>query len=112
MGQMHSDKLWCRKNEVEKTLRYLEMERREVERNTKWIDQATYESRVDLLDRLTKWYREELGQIEEAFSKESRYGLCFACHEPIEADRLEICPEAEFCSDCQGYRETLNAAAL
>jgi RNA polymerase-binding transcription factor DksA len=112
MDQMHSDKLWYRKNEIEKTLRYLEMERREVEGNTKWINQAAYESRVDLLDRLTKWYREELGEIEKAFSKESRYGLCFACHEPIEADRLAICPEAEFCLDCQEYRETINAAAL
>jgi len=87
----YSDKLRLRWIEVERTIRHLEKERREVEENTEWIDRAAYESRVSLLDGLTTLYRDEMQQIEKAHSRveERRYGLCLACHEPIEADRLE-----------------------
>ena len=103
------DKLRQRKKEIELTLQHLEKEHREVEENTEWIDRAAYENRIDLLDRLSGWYREEMEQIENVLDRvqESRYGLCLACHEPIEADRLEIHPEAEFCFDCQEFRERL-----
>ena len=103
------DKLRLRGIEVERTIRHLENERREVEENTEWIDKAAYESRVRLLDGLTTLYRYEMEQIEKAHSRveERSYGLCLACHEPIEADRLEIYPAAQFCSECQDYRERL-----
>ena len=103
------DKLRLRAIEVERTIRHLENERREVEENTEWIDKAAYESRVRLLDGLTTLYRHEMKQIEKAHSRveERSYGLCLACHEPIEADRLEIYPAAQFCFECQDYRERL-----
>ena len=105
----YSDKLRQRRQEVEMTLRHLESERREVEANTEWLNQTAYQSRLNLLDRVTTWYRQEMGQIDQALgrARESRYGLCLACHEPIEADRLEVFPEAEFCLDCEEYRERL-----
>jgi DnaK suppressor protein len=105
----YSDKLRLRWIEVEGTIRHLEKERREVEENTEWIDRAAYESRVSLLDGLTTLYRDEMQQIEKAHSRveERSYGLCLACHEPIEADRLEIYPAAQFCFDCQDYHERL-----
>lgn len=108
-GITYSDKLRLRGIEVERTIRHLEKERREVEENTEWIDRAAYESRVRLLDGLTTLYRYEMEQIEKAHSRveESSYGLCLACHEPIEADRLEIYPTAQFCFDCQDYRERI-----
>jgi RNA polymerase-binding transcription factor DksA len=86
-----------------------QVERREVEENTEWIDRAAYESRVSLLDSLTALYRNEMEQSEKAHRRveESSYGLCLACHEPIEAVRLEIYPAAQFCFDCQDYRERL-----
>ena len=104
-----SDKLRLRGIEVERTIRHLEKERQEVEENTEWVDRAAYESRVSLLEGLTALYRDEMNQIEKAHSRveEHSYGLCLACHEPIEADRLEIYPAAQFCLDCQDYRERI-----
>ena len=81
----------------------------EVEENTEWVDRAAYESRANLLDGLITLYRNEMEQIEKAHSRveERSYGLCLACHEPIEAHRLEVYPAAQFCFDCQDYRERL-----
>ena len=108
-GITYLDKLRLREIEVERTIRHLEKERREIEENTEWIDRAAYESRANLLDSLTALYRYEMELIEKAHSRveESSYGLCLACHEPIEADRLEILPAAQFCLDCQDYCERL-----
>ena len=108
-GITYWDKLRLRAIEVERTIRHLEKERHEVEENTEWVDRAAYESRVSLLEGLTTLYRNEMEQIEKAHSRveERSYGLCLACHEPIEVDRLEIYPAAQFCFDCQNYRERL-----
>ena len=108
-GGTYLEKLRQRRAEIDTTLRYLDRERRDVEQNTEWIDLAAYQSRLSLLDRLISWYGTEIEQIDRALSrvKQSRYGLCLACHEPIEAERLEISPEAEFCFECQEYRERL-----
>ena len=105
------DKLRLRATEVERTIKHLEKERLEVEENTEWVDRAAYESRVSLLDGLITLYRHEMKQIEKAHSRaeERSYGLCLACHEPIDADRLEIYPAAQFCFDCQEYRERLRS---
>ena len=103
----YTDKLQQRKKEIELTLQHLAKERHEVQANTEWIDQAAYEKRISLLDLLVKWYREEMTKIDDVLGRvqESRYGLCLACHEPIEADRLEISPEAELCFDCEEIRD-------
>jgi DnaK suppressor protein len=105
------DKLRLRAIEVERTIKHLEKERQEVEENTEWADRVAYESRVSLLDGLISLYRHEMEQIEKAHSRfeERSYGLCLACHEPIDADRLEIYPAAQFCIDCQEYRERLRS---
>ena len=99
-GITYWDKLRLRATEVERTIKHLEKERQEVEANTEWVDRAAYESRVSLLDGLTTLYRHEMEQIEKAHSRveERSYGLCLACHEPIEADRLEIYPAAHSAS--------------
>jgi RNA polymerase-binding transcription factor DksA len=108
-GITYWDKLRLRAIEVERAIRHVEKELREVEENTEWVDRAAYESRVSLLDGLIALYRNEMEQIEKAHSRvEARsYGLCMACHEPIEADRLEVYPAAQFCFECQDYRERL-----
>src|SRR4029450_8603529 len=108
-GITYVDKLRLRGIEVERTIRHLEKERQEVEENTEWVDRAAYESRVSLLEGLTALYRNEMKQIDKAHSRveERSYGLRLACHEPIEADRLEIYPAAQFCLDCQDYRERI-----
>lgn len=101
------DKLWKRKHQVALTLQHLEKEHAQVDENNDWLDEATFRSRVCLLDRLTDWYIAEAAQIERALVRvdAQRYGLCRACHQDIEPARLETFPEAEFCVACQDMRE-------
>ena len=65
MDKTYFDRLRGRRTEVEKTLRHVENERRTVESNREWAG-AAYESRIDLLDCLTDWYREETARIDDA----------------------------------------------
>jgi DnaK suppressor protein len=105
----HMDQLRKRREQLVMTLQHIGREQDQVEQNTDWLDQAAYESRVNLLDRLNDWYIEEMDQIDKALNRirQSQYGLCLGCHNPIGADRLDISPEAEFCGSCQGVREQL-----
>jgi RNA polymerase-binding transcription factor DksA len=106
-----SDRLRQRRKSIETTLQHLQKERRQVEQNTEWMDHLAYQNRLRLLDRLTRWYHEEMGQIDQALggSSSTMYGVCAACQEPIEADRLEFDPHVELCAECEEYRETLRA---
>jgi RNA polymerase-binding transcription factor len=103
------DRLRRRRHEVALALQHLAGEQRQVEQNTDWLDQAAFESRVNLLDRLDEWYRKEMGQLDNALDRiqQNRYGVCSACHQSIDQHRLDTAPEAEFCSDCQGMREDI-----
>jgi RNA polymerase-binding transcription factor DksA len=105
----HLDKLIRRRGQIVMTLRHLADEQKQVEQNTDWLDQAAYESRVNLLDRLSDWYATEIGQIDKAIERieNNRYGFCVACHQAIEETRLETAPEAEFCGVCEELRDGL-----
>ena len=98
-----------RREQVTVTLRHVEKERTEAEENTDWLDRAAYESRITLLDRLSEWYTKEIDAIDKALDRvnQNNYGLCVACHNAIEAERLEFFPEAAFCAACQQTREEL-----
>ena len=99
MNKNYFHRLRCRRTEVERTLCYVEKERRTFERNTEWADRATFECRINLLYRLTDSFRNEISRIDDALKLRDplRYGLCLSCHDPIEARRLRIYPETEFC---------------
>ena len=105
----HVDQLRKRREQVVMTLQHIDREQEQVEHNTDWLDQAAYESRVNLLDRLNDWYRQEMHQIDKALHRiqKQQYGSCLACHAPIDVERLESVPVAEFCSSCQEVREHL-----
>jgi len=109
-----TDRLTKRREQLLTTLHHLDQEKKEVEHNTDWVDQAAYESRVALLDGLRHDYQAELTRIDRAFERiaNHQYGTCPACHDPIEPKRLESAPEAEYCRGCQSFREGLehNAA--
>jgi RNA polymerase-binding transcription factor DksA len=96
---------------VSLTLRHIEKEHAEAEQNSDWLDQAAYESRIGLLDRLSGWYLQEMAEIDGALDRitHNQYGLCVACHTPIETDRLDFLPQATFCSACQAAREGLQS---
>jgi RNA polymerase-binding transcription factor DksA len=103
MDKNYFYQLGVRRTEVERTLHHLENERRAVESNTEWADLATFECRINLLQRLTDSFRNEIGRIDDALKLRDprRYGLCLTCHEPIDLERLQVSPETQFCIDCQ-----------
>ena len=105
----HVDQLRKRREQVVMTLQHIGSEQEQVERNTDWLDQGAYESRVSLLDRLNDWYRQEMHQIDKALDRieKQQYGSCLACRAPIDVERLESVPVAEFCSSCQEARDGL-----
>lgn len=109
---IHFDRLTKRRADLLSTLQHLHKERAEVESNTDWLDQAAYQSRVALLDRLDSWYEAEVSQIDRAIERirQDGYGVCLACHHPIAPKRLATAPEAEYCCACQSTREALRAA--
>jgi RNA polymerase-binding transcription factor DksA len=62
-----------------------------------------------LLARLNEWSVAEISEIDRALDriKARTYGLCLACHHPIESERLNSAPEVEYCSACQDMRESV-----
>jgi RNA polymerase-binding transcription factor DksA len=104
----HYDQLNKRRHQVALTLKHIEKERNEAEENTDWLDRAAYETRIALLNQLTEWYVHEIGAIDKALDriKNNSYGLCLACHNPVETVRLDCFPDAAFCSVCQETRDT------
>ncbi len=110
----HLDKLIRRRGQDRVTLHHLAAEQKQVEQNTDWLDQAAYESRVNLLDGLSDWYATEIGQVDRAIERieNHRYGFCVACHQAIEEARLETGPAAEFCSVWEELRAGCAASEL
>lgn len=107
--RIYQDKLLRRKREIFHTLRRLDEENAEVtgSKQLDWIDQASNESEIRLLDQLSEGYSRELARIEVALGRilSGSYGLCLACHQPITRVRLDTFPEVTFCPRCQELRE-------
>jgi len=105
----YQEKLLRRRQQLLTTTAHLEKEKEQFtgERQIEWLDQARDETEIRLLDRLSETYLWEIGRIERALDRilAGTYGLCLACHQPIEKERLEIFPETEFCLGCQDMRE-------
>jgi DnaK suppressor protein len=101
------ERLKRRRDQLAIALQHLGKEPDEFEQNPDCLDQAAYETRVNIVDHLNKWYLTEIGHIDEALDRIQRnqYGFCLACHDAIEPHRLETAPEAEYCSYCQHMRE-------
>ncbi|HEX6801623.1 MAG TPA: hypothetical protein VF130_04035, partial [Candidatus Binatia bacterium] len=80
------DRLTKRRDHLMMTLRHLDREYEQVEQNTDWLDQAAYENRTALLDRLSEWNLAEVKQIDSALEriKSHNYGICLACHDSID----------------------------
>lgn len=106
-------RLTQRRAQLLTTLRHLDNEQKEVERNTDWVDEAAFDSRIALLDGLRHDYLAEMRNIERALARidNGTYGACAACHEPIGAKRLEVVPETEHCFACESFREGIEQYA-
>jgi len=53
-----------RQAQIELTLKHISGERSEVERNAEWMDPAAYLKRLDFLDCVAAWYREDSEEIK------------------------------------------------
>ncbi len=106
-------RLTKRREQLMTTLRHLDDEQEQVERNTDWVDEAAFDSRVALLDGLRHDYQVEMSKIDRALERidNHQYGTCAACHGAIDLKRLEAVPEAEHCASCEGFREGLEQYA-
>lgn len=109
----YSDRLNQRRQQLLTTLRHLDAQQQEVEGNTDWIDEAACDSRIALLDSLRHDYQEELTGVDRALERiaNRQYGNCAACHQAIDAQRLESLPAAEFCFSCENFREEFESYA-
>ena len=96
-------KLNKRRTAILKTLRYVQSEQRTLDENKDLMDIAAYVSRCELLGSLTDGYTNEIVRINAALKRitEGEYGLCIGCRERIDVHRLEMVPEATWCSRCQ-----------
>ncbi len=63
-----------------------------------------YESRLSMEHQLEI----ELQRVQRALKRVSgrKYGICLICGKKIQAERLKIYPEAEYCITCQKKRKT------
>ena len=106
---IYEDKLLRRRRETLSCLKRLEDENTALteQRQMDWIDQAARETEIHLLDHLNEEHAHDLELIQAALVRihSGTYGVCRACHRPVEKRRLDYFPEAEFCSACQDTRE-------
>ena len=104
-----ASQLQMRKEKVASALQHIASEQADLEQNIDWLDQAAYESRIKLFDRLRDWYLHEMREIDDALDRirDDKYGRCMACHHPIDSGRLDSFPQAAFCSACQSAREAV-----
>lgn len=105
----HEQKLLKRRAEIRPVLEHLRETSNAVAGDypRDGLDRAWEENEGRTIDSLTKCYQRELADIERALSGIAlgRYGLCVACHEPIDRNRLESAPETEYCAECKNFRE-------
>ncbi|HEX9445172.1 MAG TPA: TraR/DksA C4-type zinc finger protein [Candidatus Binatia bacterium] len=66
-----------------------------------------------LARRFSALFERELEDIDITLGRirTGTFGICRACHQPIEAARLERFPQAEFCSDCKDTKESFRRAS-
>jgi RNA polymerase-binding transcription factor DksA len=108
-------KLLERRREIIRVLGHLKRESDEITetRQIDWLDEASEANTVRTRDRLREIYEAELDGIERALARihTGTFGICKACHRPIESKRLEICLDTEFCAVCAAMREEFVSAA-
>jgi DnaK suppressor protein len=113
--RQHEEKLLRRKQEIAAVLDHLRQESEDVtgNRHFDWLDQAWDDNAARTVDRLTELYRSELASVERAMGRirDGTFGLCRACHRPIEPMRLDSFPQTEFCRECRDFREAFERAA-
>jgi len=96
-------KLLKRKHELLPVLKHLEEESESNKSDFDWLDQARDQGEAHLVNRLAACFQLELQGIEIALRRirTGSFGVCRACHQPIERARLDRFPQAEFCLRCK-----------
>ena len=100
-------KLLSRRDRIVSILRNLEIQRMALSKRALVQDDMMEPIRTVMLDSLDGWYHRELNEVDNALAREPdrRFGICLGCNCDIEANRLEKCPEAEFCRTCEELKK-------
>src|ERR1041384_7789107 len=104
---MDLNRLASRRDTVGATLRYIQQEQATVQKQSQWMDQEAYQSRMALFENLSEWYSRELAEIQEAIDRfeQHSFWICRACNKPIDRDPLECFSETAFCDWCEYLQE-------
>jgi len=98
-------KLLRRRHEILPVLKNLEEESETGTRSAQLdrLDKSPEQNEADLASRLLACFQQELRGIEIALGRirTGSFGMCRACHQPIERSRLDRYPQAEFCLRCK-----------
>ena len=110
----YQERLLKHRRQILSTVKRLDTQLREEheQMNFEWADEVFDENEVALIDELSDVHLGELTRIDRALGRmlAGTYGLCIACHRPIEKWRLESAPEVEFCQPCQRARVVFKKA--
>ena len=71
-------------------------------RSRDWDEQAQERENDEVLEGLSVEAQEELRRTNRALARidDNTYGQCERCDKPIDQQRLQVLPNAEFCVDC------------
>ena len=96
------ERLVKRHDELVANLNRIDDQRRAVENHVESMDEASYSNRRELFRLLSRWWHEEIYQVDQALARllTGRYGICLGCGGTIENNRLEAFPESEYCEPC------------
>ena len=63
-------------------------------------------------DIFTAWDKKTMERLQAALVRicDGTYGICLSCEEPIAEKRLDACPGAALCFDCQAAAERYESA--
>jgi len=98
-----------RKNQIQKNIQDTAQEMSELS-DCELNDEGDYAaaSSDNMIDQaISSQQQRELGEIEYALSKikDSTYGVCEMCEEPVGKERLKVKPHAKYCIVCRELTE-------
>jgi len=100
-------RLLMRRNELASILKNIEFRELEMRVRTLEHEDKLELNRLSSLDSLDDWYHGELIEVDNALARIEKgdFGMCLGCGSPIEPNWLDVCPEGEFCRNCEKLRK-------
>lgn len=94
---------------LEMTIRNLENQGFDNDDCAAHLESYTGPLRMASLAQLDVCYRKEFNEVEQALGRieANQYGICLGCGREIDAERLQGCPEREFCEICEAVQQAM-----